>query len=66
MSASDALPAAASPLSRIALPRVVPAAGVVSRVEQLKARTPKPGEASFFFHDPHFRADAVKCPASTT
>jgi chemotaxis protein CheD len=60
MSASDALPAAASPLSRMALPRVVPAAGVVSRVEQLKARTPKPGEASFFFHDPHFRADAVK------
>jgi chemotaxis protein CheD len=44
----------------MALPRVVPAAGVVSRVEQLKARTPKPGEASFFFHDPHFRADAVK------
>ncbi|MCM3564824.1 chemoreceptor glutamine deamidase CheD [Hydrogenophaga intermedia] len=44
----------------MALPRVVPAPGVVSRVEQLKARTPKPGEASFFFHDPHFRADAVK------
>ena len=51
---------AITPLSRMALPRVVPAAGVVSRVEQLKARTPKPGEASFFFHDPHFRADAVK------
>ncbi len=44
----------------MALPRVVPAPGVVSRVEQLKARTPRPGEASFFFHDPHFRADAVK------
>ena len=44
----------------MALPRVVPATGVVSRVEQLKARTPRPGEASFFFHDPHFRADAVK------
>lgn len=51
---------ALTPLSRMALPRVVPAAGVVSRVDQLKARTPKPGEASFFFHDPHFRADAVK------
>jgi chemotaxis protein CheD len=51
---------AINPLSRMALPRVVPAPGVVSRVEQLKARTPKPGEASFFFHDPHFRADAVK------
>ena len=37
-----------------------PAAGVVSRVDELKARTPKPGEASFFFHEPHFRSDAVK------
>ena len=44
----------------MALPRVVPAAGVVSRVDVLKARTPRPGEASFFFHDPHFRSDAVK------
>ncbi len=51
---------AVTPLSRMALPRVVPAAGVVSRVDQLRARAPKPGEASFFFHDPHFRADAVK------
>jgi chemotaxis protein CheD len=59
MSASEPL-LAINPLSRMALPRVVPAPGVVSRVEQLKARTPKPGEASFFFHDPHFRADAVK------
>jgi chemotaxis protein CheD len=59
MSASEPL-LALNPLSRMALPRVVPAPGVVSRVEQLKARTPKPGEASFFFHDPHFRADAVK------
>lgn len=49
-----------TPLSRMALPRVTPAAGVVSRVDQLKARTPKPGEASFFFHEPHFRSDAVK------
>ena len=44
----------------IVLPRVVPATGVVSRVDALKARTPRPGEASFFFHDPHFRSDAVK------
>lgn len=44
----------------MSLPRVVPAAGVVSRIEQLRARTPRPGEASFFFHDPHFRSDAVK------
>jgi chemotaxis protein CheD len=60
MNASDALPLAATPLSRIALPRVVPAPGVVSRIDEYKARTPRPGEASFFFHDPHFRADAVK------
>lgn len=59
MSASDPL-LTLTPLSRMVLPRVVPAAGVVSRVDQLKARTPKPGEASFFFHEPHFRADAVK------
>ncbi|WP_291140250.1 chemoreceptor glutamine deamidase CheD [Hydrogenophaga sp.] len=44
----------------MSLPRVMPAAGVVSRVDELKRRTPKPGEASFFFHDPHFRSDAVK------
>jgi chemotaxis protein CheD len=60
MSASNAVTTNTTPLSRMALPRVVPAPGVVSRVEQLKARTPRPGEASFFFHDPHFRADAVK------
>ena len=48
------------PLSSLALPRVQPAAGVVSRVDEFKARTPKPGEASFFFHEPHFRSDAVK------
>ena len=27
---------------------------------QLKARTPKPGEASFYFFDAHFKAEAVK------
>lgn len=30
------------------------------RLERLKARVPKPGEASFFFFDAHFKADAVK------
>lgn len=60
MNASNALPNPVTPLPRVALPRVQPAPGVVSRIDQLKARTPKPGEASFFFHDPHFRADAVK------
>ena len=30
------------------------------RLERLKARIPKPGEASFFFYDAHFKAEAVK------
>jgi chemotaxis protein CheD len=35
-----------------------PAAG--SRLERLKAEPRKPGEASFFFYDAHFKNDAVK------
>jgi len=31
-----------------------------SHLEALKARTPKPGEASFYYHDHHFKHDAVK------
>jgi chemotaxis protein CheD len=31
-----------------------------SRIEQLKAQQRKPGEASFFFYDAHFKNDAVK------
>jgi len=31
-----------------------------SRLETLKARAPKPGEASFYYHDHHFKHDAVK------
>jgi len=31
-----------------------------SRLDQLKAQPRKPGEASFFFYDAHFRNDAVK------
>ena len=30
------------------------------RLEQLKAAPRKPGEASFFFYDAHFKNDAVK------
>lgn len=30
------------------------------RLEQLKARVSKPGEASFFFYDAHFKTEAVK------
>jgi chemotaxis protein CheD len=31
-----------------------------SRLDQLKAQSRKPGEASFFFYDAHFKNDAVK------
>ncbi|CAD5372345.1 putative chemoreceptor glutamine deamidase CheD 1 [Rubrivivax sp. A210] len=31
-----------------------------SRLEQLKAQSRRPGEASFFFYDAHFRNEAVK------
>lgn len=31
-----------------------------SRLEQLKARPRRPGEASFFFYEAHFKSDAVK------
>ena len=46
MSASDAL--------------LAPARSDRSRLERLKARTPKAGEASFFYNDHHFKQDAVK------
>jgi len=32
----------------------------VSRAEELRALPRKPGEASFFFYDAHFKSDAVK------
>ena len=35
-------------------------AAPVSRLEKLKAAPRKPGEASFFFYDAHFKNDAVK------
>ncbi|MDP1687476.1 chemoreceptor glutamine deamidase CheD [Hydrogenophaga sp.] len=35
-------------------------AAPTSRLDQLKARKSKPGEASFFYHDHHFHQDAVK------
>jgi len=31
-----------------------------SRLARLRAKTPSPGEASFFFHETHFKSDAVK------
>ena len=36
------------------------AARPASRLEQLKARPKRAGEASFFFYEAHFKADAVK------
>ena len=37
------------------------------RLSRLKARTTKPGEASFFFYDAHFQNEAVKIlPGATS
>src|SRR3990167_9085419 len=47
------LASAAAALSQAPGPRT-------ERLARLKARTPKPGEASFFFFDAHFKAEAVK------
>jgi chemotaxis protein CheD len=43
-----------------ARPSLPPLAGAGPRLERLKAAARKPGEASFFFWDAHFRNDAVK------
>ena len=37
-----------------------PALGSTPRLERLKSASRRPGEASFFFYDAHFRNDAVK------
>jgi chemotaxis protein CheD len=52
---SFAAPSAASPSSAAR-----PAAAAPTRLERLKARPKRPGEASFFFYDAHFRNEAVK------
>lgn len=39
---------------------VLAASPPASRLEHLKAQPRRPGEASFFFYDAHFRNDAVK------
>jgi chemotaxis protein CheD len=42
-------------------PMVSPQMGQrTERLTRLKARVPKPGEASFFFYDAHFQSEAVK------
>jgi chemotaxis protein CheD len=50
------MPAIAAPTH----PSLRPATGGVSRLERLKSAPRKPGEASFFFYDAHFRNEAVK------
>ncbi len=53
-----------STVSRVVTSSLAPgkvlANGRVSRIEQLKAQSRKPGEASFFYADHHFQYDAVK------
>jgi chemotaxis protein CheD len=53
--------AAASARPGLAMPptKTLPS-GRVSRIDQLKAQSRKPGEASFFYADHHFQYDAVK------
>jgi chemotaxis protein CheD len=46
------------PDSMVATPSSTAAPG--SRLAKLRAQTPKPGQASFFFYDTHFKSEAVK------
>ncbi len=48
----------ASPPLAASAPRVMP--GSTPRLDQLKSRPHRPGEASFFYFDAHFRNEAVK------
>ena len=51
----------ASPATPAAAAQAAPGSGAVpARLERLKAAPRKPGEASFFYWDAHFRNDAVK------
>ena len=49
-----------SVLSSMTAPAPTASRAVPSRLERLKAAARKPGEASFFFWDSHFRNDACK------
>jgi chemotaxis protein CheD len=44
----------------VAAPRAPFGAAAPARLERLKSAPRRPGEASFFFYDAHFRNDAVK------
>jgi chemotaxis protein CheD len=57
--ASQAARPSAARSSPAAAP-IAPGGGGSSRLERLKAAPRKPGQASFFFWDAHFRNDAVK------
>lgn len=58
MSAFDA--PSLTPRARTGPPAVVSRPATGNRLELLKARPPKPGEASFFYRDHHFNIDTVK------
>ena len=47
-------------MASLATARAVPASAPPSRLEQLKSRPRKPGEASFFWYETQFRNEAVK------
>lgn len=58
LSSRPAVPSALRPMTQGGA-RIL-AGGRVSRVDELRAQTRKPGEASFFYVDHHFQYDAVK------
>jgi chemotaxis protein CheD len=53
-------PATRLPRKGLATPPAAPASGERPRTESLRRTLPKPGEASFFYRDPHFKQDSVK------
>jgi chemotaxis protein CheD len=57
----NAFEATSAQARRAMAPQPLPYGGADrSRIEALKATRPKPGEASFFYRDHHFKQDAVK------
>ncbi len=48
------------PMPPTAAASTAPPSPRTERLARLKARSPKPGEASFFFYDAHFQSEAVK------
>jgi chemotaxis protein CheD len=60
MSAFDAAPPVQRTRAPLSAPRPTPPAAARGSLDALKARPPKPGEASFFYRDHHFNVDTVK------